>query len=191
MIDHLSLTNRSSILSGFMEYVDNRQITPPMLLTKTSQMTCPTAPIVMRQLIWHLYSAQVYGIFQIMIFTLAAGMDGHACQDRHEEMSRLHVDWRVRLKQHACIDTGNLQQDRWRQKPSPCQDSAMFPQRKTLSNLFHTCSRQLSIFRRPGSRIGVNVNNQALVTSIYIEYSFYINYQRNILHSLNSYIAHR
>lgn len=39
-------------------------------------MMCPTAPLVNRQLIWHLYSAQAYGIFHGDLDFYFGGWDG-------------------------------------------------------------------------------------------------------------------
>lgn len=110
--------------SNYAAYVANENLTDDV----SNSIDCNEAANLASVL-----SAGIRHLPWSLIFTLAAGMDGHACPDRHEEMSRLHVDWRVRLKQHACIDTGNLQQDRWRQtqvhartrpcsrKGKPCQ----------------------------------------------------------------------
>jgi hypothetical protein len=132
----------------------------------------PTAPLANRQLIWHLYSAQAYGIFHgdlDMYFgygmrsqaihddqvadtcavCLNSALDaasllgaGHSqrmnlrlsgtstdnsrrwmgrpqphVQHRHQEVSRVHADGRVRLEQHAGDGPGDLREDHWRQAP--------------------------------------------------------------------------
>lgn len=41
-------------------------------------MMCPTAPLVNRQLIWHLYSAQAYGIFHGDLDFYFGGWDGRS-----------------------------------------------------------------------------------------------------------------
>jgi pimeloyl-ACP methyl ester carboxylesterase len=55
-----------------------REALKQVVLANTTQMMSPTAPLANKQLIWHLYSAQAYGIFHGDLDFYFGGWDGRS-----------------------------------------------------------------------------------------------------------------